>query len=77
MLLRRFNAALGEHEEFRRQMAEHGPSLLGPLGGFTAAGLKVIGQPPADDNEPWPEELNEEEMEEWILPMLTHCVRPG
>lgn len=77
VLLRRFNADLEENEDYRRQVAEHGPSPLGPLGGFTAAGLKVIGQPPINDTEPWPEGLDEEEMAQWVLPMLTHCVRPS
>ena len=77
VLLRRFNATLGEHEEFRRQVAEHGPSQLGPLGGFTAAGLKVIGQSPAEAGEPWPEGLSQGEMAEWVAPMLNHCVRLG
>ncbi len=76
VLLRRFNTALEEHEEYRRQVAEHGSSPLGPLGGFTAAGLKVIGQSPVG-GEPWPAEPDEWNLEEWVLPMLTHCVRPG
>lgn len=76
LLLRRFNAHIKEYEEFRQQVAAHGSSAVGPLGGFTAAGLKVIGQPPADDAEPWPDGLNKEELAEWIEPMLAHCARP-
>ena len=77
VLLRRFNADFNEHEEFRQQIAKHGPSAAGPLGGFTAAGLKVIGQPPFDQAEPWPDGLTDEEMAEWVEPMLAHCVRPS
>ena len=77
VLLRRFNANLHEYEDYRRQVAEHGPSQLGPLGGFTAAGLKVIGQSPVDTGEPWPDGMSQGEMAEWVLPMLNHCVRPG
>ena len=31
---------------------------------------------PLDDAEPWPDGLNQEELSEWIEPMLAHCTRP-
>ncbi len=77
VLLRRFNAHFKEYEEFRQEVAKHRSSDLGPLGGFTAAGLKVMGQTPIDDTEPWPDGLTEGEMAEWVDPMLAHCTRPG
>ncbi len=76
VLLRRYNADIAKYEEFRQLVAAHGSSAVGPLGGFTAAGLKVLGQPPHDDAEPWPGGLNEEELADLIEPMLAHCARP-
>jgi len=76
VLLRRFNANREEIAEYRRQVAEHGSPALGPIGGLTSAGLKVIGQSPVGD-EPWPAGPDDWNLEEWALPMLTHCVRPG
>lgn len=76
VLLRRYNAAIAKYEEFRNRVALHGCSAAGPLGGFTAAGLKVVGRPPHNDSEPWPDGSTEEEMAEWVEPMLEHCTRP-
>lgn len=77
VLLRRFNAQFKEYEDFRQQIAEHGSSPIGPLGGYTAAGLKVIGQPPFEQGEPWPDGMTDQEIAAWVEPRLAHCVRPG
>lgn len=76
VLLRRFNVDREEYEQYRQQIAAQGPSALGRIGGFTAAGLKVVGLSPIH-GEPWPGDLDDAEMGEWVNPMLAHCVRPG
>ena len=76
VLLRQFNANRAEYEAYRQRLIEQGQPAVGALNGFTAAGLKVLGQEPFDDGEPWPEGPSEEEMAQWILPMLKHCSRP-
>lgn len=77
VLRRRYNANFEMYEEFRQQLAEKGSSVLGPLGGLTEAGLKVLGRPPFPDEELWPAEASEDEMAEWLRPQLLHCTRPG
>ena len=77
VLQRRYDANFEMYEDFRQQLAERGSSAFGPLGGLTAAGLKVLGRPPFNDEEPWPAGLSEDEMAQLVRPLLLHCTRPG
>jgi hypothetical protein len=77
LLLRRYKATYEAEEEFRRLLAEKGSSELGPLGGFTEAGLKVLGWPAVEGREPWPCGLTDEELAQMVEPWLLHCTRPG
>jgi hypothetical protein len=61
-------------------MIDQSRSLLGPLGGFTSAGLRAIGMQDLESVEgleTWPSGPTDEDMAYWYAGMLVHCVRPA